>query len=83
VSQRAPKKSQRVQNGNKINQKSIKIVSKTDTSAKVDFGWPKWYQNGSKIEPTGLQNLCKSASKINAKINAEKVSENEAKMNQN
>ena len=56
---------------------------KTDTSAKVDFGLPKWYQNRSKIEPKGIQNLCKIASKIDAKINAEKVSENEAKMNQN
>ena len=56
---------------------------KTDTSAKVDFGWPKWYQNGSKMEPKGIQNLCKFASKIYAKINAENVSETEAKMNQN
>ena len=52
---------------------------KTDTSAKVDFGWPKWYQNESKIKAKGVPNLCK----IDAKINAEKVSENEAKMNQN
>ena len=57
--------------------------SKTDTSAKVDFGWPKWHQNGSKMERKGYQNLCKITSKIDAKINAEKVSENEAKMNQN
>ena len=55
------------------------MAPKTDTSAKVDFGWPKWHQNGSKIEPKGIQNLCK----IDAKINAEKVSENAAKMNQN
>ena len=35
------------------------------------------------MKPKGIQNLCKIASKIDAKINAEKVSENEAKMNQN
>ena len=71
------------QNGNKIHQKSIKMAPKTDTSAKVDFGWPKWHQNESKMEPKGIQNLCKIASKIDAKINAERVSENEAKMNHN
>jgi hypothetical protein len=31
------------------------------------------------MEPKGIQNLCK----IDAKINAEKVSENETKLNQN
>ena len=37
-------------------------------------------QNGTKqIQNGAIQNLCK----IDAKINAEKVSENEAKMNQN
>ncbi len=55
------------------------MAPKTDTSAKVDFGWPKWHQNKSKMEPKGIQNQCK----IDSKINAEKVSENEAKMNQN
>ena len=55
------------------------MAPKTDTSAKVDLGWPKWHQNESKMERKDLQNLCK----IDAKINAGKVSENEAKMNQN
>ena len=55
------------------------MIPKTDTSAKVDFGWPKWHQNESKMEAKGIQNLCK----IDAKIDAEKVPENEAKMNQN
>jgi hypothetical protein len=59
------------------------MAPKTDTSAKVDFGWPKWHQNGSKIEPKGIPNLCKISSKIDAKIDAEKVSKNEAKINQN
>ena len=71
-----------LQNGAKIHQKSIKMVPKTNTSAKVDFGLPKWYQNGSKMERKGFQHLCKNVLKIDAKINAEKVSENEAKMNQ-
>ena len=62
----------------KINQKSIKMAPKTDTSAKVGLGWPKWHQNGSKMQRKGFQNLCK----IDAKINAEKMSENEAKINQ-
>ena len=35
------------------------------------------------MERKGIPNLCKIASKIDAKIYAEKVSENEAKMNQN
>ena len=56
------------QNGDKIHQKSIKMVPKTDTSAKVDFGWPKWHQNWSKMEPKGIQNLCKIISKVDAKI---------------
>ena len=59
------------------------MLPKTDTSAKVDFGWPKWHQNWSKMEPKGIQNLCKIVSNIDAKINAEKVSVNEAKMNKN
>ena len=59
------------------------MAPKTDTSAKVDFGWPKLHQNGSKMKREGIQNLCKIASKTDPKINAEKVSENEAKMNQN
>ena len=60
----------------------MKMGSKTDTSAKVDFGWPKWIQKWTKMETEGIQNLCKIASKINAKIDAENVSENEAKINQ-
>ena len=83
MSQRLQKRAKVRQNGAKINQKSIKMDPKTDTSAKVDFGWPKWHQNGSKMERKGIQNLCKIVSKIDSKIDAEKVSENEAKMNQN
>ena len=48
----------------KIQQKFIKLDPKTDTSAKVDFGWPKWHQNWSKMEPKGIQHLRKIASKI-------------------
>ena len=59
------------------------MAPKTDTRAKVNFGWPKWHQNGSKMDPKGFQNQCKIISKIDAKKNAEKVSENEAKVNQN
>ena len=44
---------------------------------------PQFVQNEFKMEPKGIQNLCKIISKIDAKINAEKVSENEAKMKQN
>ena len=58
----------------------LKMVPKIDTIAKVDFGWPKWYQKYSKIVPKGIQNLCKIASKVDAKIDAENVSENEAKI---
>ena len=40
-----PKGVKRKPKGTKMETKSIKMVPKTDTSAKVDLGWPKWLQN--------------------------------------
>ena len=82
-----PKGAKRERKCAKIETKSIKNLSKwipkpTRAPRSILDG-----QNGTKTDlkwkQKGIPNLCKIISKIDAKINAEKVSENEAKMNQN
>ena len=89
-SQRAPKVSHRTPKGNQRAPKWSQNPSKIHHNGSQNrherqgrFWMAKWYQNGSKMDRKGFQNLCKIALKIDAKINAEKVSENEAKINQN
>ena len=63
---REPKGAEMNKNPSNIYENGFQNI-KTDTSANVDFGWPKWYQNGSKMKPKGIQNLCKVESKIDVK----------------